>query len=143
MTTDNITLKQISDLLDEKLKENNKVIRNEINAAIEVMNKNLRISAEVIEKGIEAINKKQKDRIVIDLREIIERAFDRIEARTNTVQEEVEKRPTKNEIFQWADKKIDDIDLKVDRLDYLHIKELKNLPAQYEISHALVEADLK
>lgn len=59
------------------------------------------------------------------------------------MQKEIELRPTKKEIFEWADGRLLDLELRADRHDYLHIGELDKLPPPAEISRLLVEKGFK
>lgn len=61
----------------------------------------------------------------------------------NDLHEEMLKRPTRDEVFSWTDRRIVDLEIAKDRHDFLHIKELKNLPSASEISRALVEQGVK
>lgn len=61
----------------------------------------------------------------------------------NDLHEEMLKRPTRDEVFSWADRRIVDLEIAKDRHNFLHIKELKNLPSASEISRALVEQGVK
>ncbi|MDO8667817.1 MAG: hypothetical protein Q7K35_01830 [bacterium] len=69
--------------------------------------------------------------------------FDKVEGRLGNLEREIKLRPTKTEMFGWADRRIVDLELRADRHDYLHINELEKLPPQPEISRALVERGLK
>lgn len=77
----------------------------------------------------------------------LEKGFDEMAVIVNKgftdMQKEIELRPTKTEIFSWADRRIVDLELKAARHDYLHINELDKLPPQPEISRALIERGLK
>ncbi|MFH1523166.1 MAG: hypothetical protein ABIE43_05120 [Patescibacteria group bacterium] len=70
-------------------------------------------------------------------------AFDAVDKRFDAVDDELAKRPTKTEIFNWADKRIHNIELEVDRAKYIHADEWNKLPPQGDISRKLVEKGLK
>ena len=59
------------------------------------------------------------------------------------VHEELAKRPTKDEMFSWADRRITDLEIGKERHDYLHIDELDKLPAPQEINRVLIERGFK
>jgi hypothetical protein len=61
----------------------------------------------------------------------------------NEVKESVEKRPTRNEVFGWADTRIVDLEIAKERHDFLHIDELDKLPSPAEINKALIERGFK
>ena len=106
-------LQSIGELLDKKLKTQEQNITQKFDGKLD-----------------EAIN-------------IINKGFTDMQKEINGVKEEVKLRPTKTEIFNWADKRLIDLELKADRHDYLHINELDKLPPQSEISRALIEQGLK
>jgi len=66
---------------------------------------------------------------------------------------ELAKRPTKNEVFSWADRRLIDLEIAKERYDYLHIAkerydylhidELDKLPAPAEINRVLIERGFK
>ena len=101
--------------------------------------------------------KTQKDEIVAEMGEVTSEAFSGVESRLGMLESKVDKvetkvdnlskemadRPTKTEIFNWADRRVVDLALRADRHDYLHINELDKLPPQPEISRALAERGLK
>ncbi len=70
-------------MLDQKLNDNNDLIRGEIDAS----------------------NKSLKGEIVAEFGEFISEAFSVIEAKIDKLGEEVAKRPTKDEVFSWADRR--------------------------------------
>lgn len=69
--------------------------------------------------------------------------FTEMQKEFDALKEEVKLRPTLEHIMNWGDEKIVAIEVRTDKLDYLHINELDNLPPQPEISQALVEHGLK
>ena len=116
------------------------------------------------EKDLQAIsallkenNKTLKDEIVGDLDEKIaevliavnetsaslETRLDSLEAKTDDLGDEMAKRPTKDEVFSWADRRIVDLEISVDEFKYLHPEELNKLPPRNEISRVLVERGFK
>lgn len=108
--------------------------------------KDLQSIGELLDKKLNT----QKDEIVAEIGEVTGEAFsevesklDKIETKVNNLSKEMSDRPTKTEIFNWADKRIVDLELKADRHDYLHIGELDKLPPQPKISRALAERGLK
>lgn len=109
-------LQQISNLLDQKFKENNKKIFKKINGVDEKVEKLLTTVKEEFDKNTEQHNK---------------------------INEELAKRPTKKEMFSWADKRIVDVELNMDKVKYIHLDEWEKLPPTFEISKTLVEHKLK
>lgn len=110
-------LQAISQLLDEKLDQKLKIQKEEITAEIGAS----------VNAGFN----------------YVEDRFNKIEEKIESLTEEMAKRPTRNEIFSWADRRIDDLELRADRHDYLHINEIDSLPSQREISQALLDHGLK
>jgi hypothetical protein len=122
-------IQAISVLLDEKLKENNKTLKDEIISEIG--------------ENIKENNKTLKDEIISEIGETIGEAFSNIEAKIDRLEEEIAKRPTRNEVFGWADRRIIDLEIGKERHDYLHIDELDKLPSPAEINRTLIERGFK
>lgn len=53
------------------------------------------------------------------------------------------KRPTRDEVFGWADRRINDLEIAKDRHDFMHINELGKLPSPAEMNMALIERGFK
>lgn len=107
----------IGKLLDEKFKENNKILKDEIVAEI----------GAATSQAFSAV----------------EARIDKIDVKVDKLGEEMAKRPTLNQIMSWGDKIIVPLRLDIDKLKYLHLKDFKNLPPQQKISRILIEHDLK
>ncbi|MFH1255465.1 MAG: hypothetical protein V1667_03280 [bacterium] len=75
--------------------------------------------------------------------EIINEGFTGIQEQIDGLKSEMAKRPTRNEIFRWADERIINLELARDRHDFMHINELGKLPSQAEISQALMDRGFK
>ena len=56
---------------------------------------------------------------------------------------EMSKRPTKDEVFGWADRRITDLEIAKDRHDFMHLGELGQLPAPAEINRVLIDSGWK
>lgn len=74
---------------------------------------------------------------------LVNKGFTGVQEQINGLKKEIKLRPTKKEIFEWADERILSLELSADRHDYLHINELDKLPPQSEISRALAENGVK
>jgi hypothetical protein len=98
---------------------------------------------QLLDEKLKVNNKTLKDEIVAEIGAAVNAGFNDMEAKFEVLQEEMAKRPTRNEIFDWADRRIDDLELRADRHDFLHINELDNLPPQGQISQALLERGFK
>ena len=61
----------------------------------------------------------------------------------NGIKEDIKLRPTLNQIMSWGDKKIISLELDMDKVKYLHQKELSELPSPAEISQVLAEKGFK
>lgn len=113
-------LQQISKLfgkkLDDKFKENNKILEQKMDEKIDQL-------AEITSQSFTALEEK-------------------IDKNFNEVKDELAKRPTKKEIFDWADNKTVELELDIKRVKYIHREEWKNLPSMSEISARLVEDNL-
>lgn len=88
-------------------------------------------------------NKSLKDEIIAEIGEVFGESFGSLEARMDKLEEELAKRPTMDQIFSWADKRILELELRADRHDFMHIDELDKLPSQLEISKTLIERGFK
>lgn len=110
MTKDD--LKQIGELLDEKLDKAISEIASAMNMAF----------AEHEEKNNERFDK-------------IEQRFDKIDA-------ELANKPSLGQINAWADNNLIPFQRDVEKLKFLSIKKLKNLPDNLTISSALIEEGL-
>ncbi|MDO8667702.1 MAG: hypothetical protein Q7K35_01230 [bacterium] len=121
-------LQSIGELIDKrlgvKLKENNKVLEDGI---IKKFDKKFDEILGAVNDGFTGMQKE----------------FDGLRGELNGVKEDIKLRPTKKEIFEWADRRIVDLELAKDRHDFMHINELGKLPPQPEISRALVERGFK
>lgn len=109
--------KTIGSLLDQKLKENNKILKDEI-------------VAEIGAATSEAFS-------------AVEVRIDKLDIKVDKLGEEMAKRPTMNQITSWGDKKIVSLELDMDKVKYIHQDELDKLPPQEEISRVLVERGYK
>jgi hypothetical protein len=69
--------------------------------------------------------------------------FTEMQGQFNELKGEVAKRPTKDEVFGWADRRIVDLEIGKERHDYLHIDELDKLPPPAEINRTLIERGFK
>lgn len=111
-------LQQISSLLNERFKENNKILKKEI------------VKEVVDEVGVIT------NQAFGEFEERMDKKFDR-------VNRELAKRPTKKEMFGWADRKIVPLEIDMDKVKYLHLDKWNKLPPTIEISRTLVENKLK
>ena len=86
------------------------------------------------------LDKKLEDFAVIVNRGFnhMESRFTGLEKRMDKMEAEIQKRPTREEIFRWADERIVNLELRADNIDYLHITELKTIPAPIEVRKVLV-----
>jgi len=94
------------------------------------------------EKDLQSIGKlldKKLDEVISSVND----GFTGVQRELDIIKEDVKLRPTLQQIMNWGDKKIVALELDVDKVKYLHLKEFKNLPSQPEISRVLVEHDLK
>lgn len=103
--------------LDQKFKENNKILKDEI-------------IVEVSEK-------------FDDMLSLVNEGFTGMQLQFDKLENEIAKRPTKEEIFSWADRRFIDLEIAKDRHDYLHIDELDKLPTPLEISKTLIKRGFK
>ena len=89
---------------------------------------------------ISVLKKDLKTEIVEEVAAIVNNAFGELEIK---MKEELDKKPSKEDLFGWDDKRIEPIELDVDRLKYFHKDEWKKLPNQPEITAGLVKASVK
>jgi hypothetical protein len=143
---DNNDIQQISKLLDEKFKERDKLLdeRFEKNNKILVDDIMVKVDARFDEVlGIMNDSFTDMEVRMDGFKQEISGKVDKIEAELGIVKVELEKKPNKSDMFSWGDKQILPVKFDVDRLKYIHLKEIKKLPPQYEISQALADNDLK
>jgi chromosome segregation ATPase len=117
--------------LDQKFKENNKLLKDEIVAEI----------GTAVNAGFNDLEAK-----ICGLQEDVsglKKDVSGLKKDVGWLKDEMAKRPTRNEIFGWADKRIDELELRADRMDYLHIEDLDKIPPQIEISKTLAARGLK
>jgi hypothetical protein len=102
------------------------------------------------EKDLQAIktllkenNQDLKDEIIAEMGEVFSESFSAVEAKIDNLDNELAKRPTKDEMFSWADRRITDLEIGKERHDYMHIDELDKLPAPQEINRVLIERGFK
>jgi hypothetical protein len=96
-----------------------------------------------LDEKLKENNKTFKDEIIAEIGETVGEAFSNIEAKIDKLEEEMAKRPTRDEIFSWADRRLVDLEIGKDRHDYLHINELSKLPSPSEINRTLIERGFK
>lgn len=111
----------IGSLLDQKLKKNNKILKDEIVDEI----------TGVVNDAFGEFEGKVNKRV------------DGLEDKITELDKKVDLRPTLNQIMNWGDKKIVALELAMDKVKYLHQEEFNKLPPQAEISRRLVECGLK
>lgn len=114
-------LQSIGELLDKKLDDR------------------FKIQEEKFDKKLE----KKIDEKFDDMAVLVNKGFTGVQEQIDGLKKEIKLRPTKAEIFAWADKRIVELELAKDRHDYLHINELDKLPPQPEISRILAEKGFK
>jgi len=145
-------LQAIEKMLDRKFKENNQVLKTEIfegvNKRFDVVDKRF----DVVDKKFGSIDKRFEE-VISAVNDgftgmqgqinNLENRFDNLENRFDELTEEVKKRPTREEMFDWADERFVDLENAKDRHDFIHIKELDKLPSQIEIRKALIERGFK
>lgn len=130
-------LQQISDLMDKKLdqkfKENNKILKEEIVDEIGV----------ITNQGFN----EQEERMTARF-EKVDARFEKVDERFNKADDEFKKINDKcdniyERICDKTDIKLRDLELDMDKVKYIHLKEWDKLPPTYEISEALAEKNLK
>jgi len=134
-------LQQISDLMDQKFEKNNEKLKKDIvNEVGAITNQSF---GEFEKKAEERFDKMDKRFDKMDKRfDKMDKRFDKMDKRFDKMDEELAKRPTKKEIFDWADKRIVNVELDMDKIKYLHRKEWKKLPRAYEIKKILIESGI-
>jgi hypothetical protein len=73
----------------------------------------------------------------------LQEQINEIKTDTTDLKDEMTKRPTRDEMFSWADRRITDLEIAKERHDYMHMKELKDLPTPAEINKTLIEQGFK
>lgn len=151
-------LQAIGTLLDQKLKENNQSLKTEIFGEMDKkftsqkreisgeMDKKFAVQNGEIDKKFAAQKNEifgEMDRRFDEVLGAINETFSEHEKRFDKLEVEIAKRPTREEMFGWADNRFTDLELAKDRHDYLHIDDLDKLPAPIEMSKALIERGFK
>ena len=148
-------LKQISELLDKGLKENNKKLFKKIDEKIdkstEENNKKIDGKFEENNKKIdEKIDKLEENIMVATKRgfDEVDSRFEKVEKKLTDVKQDVKKiKDVQENIYQricdQTDNEVKDLQLDMDKVKYIHKKEWAKLPPTYEISKALAEDGLK
>jgi hypothetical protein len=139
-------LQQISDLMDKKFEDNNKSLMGEMGREMDKKFEDNNKSLEALmDKKFEDNNKKIFKKIEDGNDEILRTMKEEFDENTLAHEEfkkELAKRPSKEEVFSWSDKKLDKMDLDISKIKYLHIGEWKGLPPQREVSRALFENEI-
>lgn len=133
MTKDD--LKQIKELLQD----NNKDLRREVG---ELLSEN---SADLRKELSEVIDVKL-DKAVSEIAGMVNVAFTEFEEKTarrfDKIDEDLAQKPSLREINAWADSNLIPFQRDVEKLKYLHIKELKDIPDNLTVSSALIDEGL-
>ncbi|MEI7498545.1 MAG: hypothetical protein WCK11_04685 [Candidatus Falkowbacteria bacterium] len=130
-------LKQIADLLDKKFDEK-----------LEQQNKQIFSRIDEMEERIMTLTKQEFDTVYERLNTIeekfdtIDESFEAVTQQFDRVEQQISALPTTSQIFNWGDQQIVPMGRMLDKLKFLHIDELKNLPSNLEISQRLVDEDL-
>ena len=113
-------LQQIKQILKEEFKENNKKLCKKMDDKIDKLEDNtMRTIKEKFDQNSEQ--------------------HDKINKRLDKINKKLSKKPNKDHMFDWADKKIHNLELDMDNVKYIHRHEWKKLPAAYEIKKELVK----
>ena len=124
-------LQQISSLLDQKLdqkfKENNKKIE------------------KIIDKKIDEVIVTSKAQFDEHTRKFDEhtKRLNKMDENLAYIKEELEKKPTKEDLFGWADKQMTPVKLDVDKLKYIHRDAWQDLPDGGTVSRVLITKRIK
>lgn len=128
-------LQSIGELLDKKLDDRFKVQEEKLDKKLEKkIDEKFDEMATLVNKGFSEMQEEFDG---------LKGEFKEVKGELKTVKEEIKLRPTTERIFEWADGRLLDLELRADRHDYLHVKELDKLPPQPEISRILVEKGFK
>ncbi|MDO8592829.1 MAG: hypothetical protein Q7R92_03625 [bacterium] len=131
-------LQQIGQLMDEKLKENNKILKEEITSEL-----TKKIDNKIDELAITVNSAFSEQKEYLDEKFVeIDKKFVEIGDNFKEVKEEIAKRPTTDKMFSWADERITTLELDTDKIKYLHREEWKKLPSAPEINKSLIEAGI-
>jgi acetone carboxylase gamma subunit len=117
-------LKQMSNLLDKKLGENNEKIFERIEGKIDSVEEKIMISTQ---KEFSTFSKR----------------FDEMDKRFDGIDKTLENKADKSTLLDWADKKILELESDNDKVKYLHIEDWKNLPSASKIKNTLVKEGIK
>jgi hypothetical protein len=141
MTKDD--LKQIRELLQD----NNKDLRSEFGKLLSDNNADLRKEfSELLQESNKDLKKELTETIVSEIGEIVNTAFSEFEEKTarrfDKIDEDLAQKPSLREINAWADSNLIPFQRDVEKLKYLHIKELKDIPDNLTVSSALIDEGL-
>ncbi|MDP3043708.1 MAG: hypothetical protein Q8N21_04910 [bacterium] len=132
-------LQAIGILLDQKFK----VQEDRITEKFKVQEDRITEKFKVQEDRITEKFERKMDEKIDEVLNAVNEGFTGMQGQFNELKNEMAKRPTKEEVFSWADRRIVDLELAKDRHDFMHIDELDKLPAQSEISKTLAERGFK
>ena len=134
---------EFEERFDKKFEENNVRIDKKFDERFAANNV-------LIDKKFEENNRSLREEIAAEFESfagIMNEAFSEQEAKINKkfdeFKKELDKKPSKDDLFGWGDRKIEPLELDSDRTKYIHQDEWKNLPSQPEITARLVEVGLK
>lgn len=126
---------QISDLMDQKFDEKLKNIatRDDLNQFA---------TKDYLKRELE----ESEERIVLSVNSGINNSFkefeEKMDSRFNKIDEELLKRPTRDEIFKKWDDKIEAVICDVDSLKYMHKDKWHDLPSRSKIKSALIKENI-
>ncbi|MEA3463760.1 MAG: hypothetical protein U9R14_01665 [Patescibacteria group bacterium] len=144
-------LQQISNLMDQKFEKNNEnlVTKNDLKQIFKENNEKIFKKMDDKFKKMDGKFKKMDDKIdkfEDKITRTVKQEFDqnteqhnKMEKRFDKMDKKLEQKPNKDHMFDWADKKVHNLELDMEKAKYLHRREWKKLPPAYEIRKALAE----
>ena len=135
-------LKQISNLLDEKLGENNKEVFFVMDKKFEENNKKIFEKIKGVKNELLDSMKEEFDSNTEQHNQMNKR-FNKVDKMLDDIDETLEKKADKSTLLDWTDTRILDLELDRNKVKYLHIKEWNNLPSAHKINDTLIKEGLK
>ena len=149
-------LLQISNLLDEKLGENNKEVFFVMDKKFKENNKKIFEKIDGVSGKIDGVKKLLKkefnwlgkstkkgfDEVDKGFNKV-DKGFNKVDKGFDRIDKTLDKKADKSTLLNWADNRILELALDRDKVKYLHVKEWKKLPSIREINNVLIKEKLR
>lgn len=121
-------LKEIKQIVDTSVKENNEKIFKRIEAKIDNSTDGLAINTN---ESFDELEEKMNER------------FDGVDNRLDKMNKKLEQKADRNTLLNWVDNRILGLESDRNKVKYLHVEEWKNLPSASKINSTLIKEGIK